>query len=421
MTREHKAVVVGLGSVTGLQTARILSDRGVRVVGLAGDRRHFGARTRVCELVLESDVHGEGFVGDLEELGPRLGARGVLFPCTDNAVLAVSRHRARLERWYDVVLGPDALVRTLVDKTTFSAYARSRGLLVPDTFVLTDRSDAQRAAEALLYPAVLKPAVKSRQWKQQTSLKAYEVSGPAELLAAYDRLRPWSEALVAQQYVPGGDDTLFTCNCYVGAEGHVLVTFVTRKCRQWPPHLGTASCAHEWPDEEVAALTGRFFSGSGFRGLGYLELKRDPRTGRSYAIEANVGRPTGRSATAEAAGVELLYTMYCDAAGLPLPPLDSRTQTGSGAVWLDLRRDALSGFHYWRQGELSPLEWARSVQGPRTHAVLSARDPLPFVLDVAGSLARSARRLRGRTATRLTGSVPAARVPAPVPDAGDHA
>ena len=40
--------------------------------------------------------------------------------------------------------------------------------------------------------------------------------------------------------------------------------------------------------------------------LGYVEAKRDVRTGRHYLIEPNIGRPTGRSAIAEAGGVELL-------------------------------------------------------------------------------------------------------------------
>lgn len=71
-------------------------------------------------------------------------------------------------------------------------------------------------------------------------------------------------------------------------------------------------------------------------------MKRDPETGRQYAIEANVGRPTGRSAIAEAGGVELLHTMYCDVAGLPLP--NGRTQTYKGTKWIDVRHDLQSAF-----------------------------------------------------------------------------
>lgn len=153
-----------------------------------------------------------------------------------------------------------------------------------------------------------------------------------------------------QEYVDDGE--LFTVNAYFGADGLPLVTFVTRKERQWPPHLGIASYARECRNDDVLAHTIRLFSSLPFRGLGYLEMKRDVNTGGYLMIEANIGRPTGRSATAESGGVELLGTMDCGALALPLP--DGRTQTYGEAAWLDLRRDVLSAVHYWRQGELTP-------------------------------------------------------------------
>lgn len=393
-----RAVVVGLASVTGLQTARVLARHGVAVVGIAGDRRHFAARTRVCEQILEADVHGEGFLEVLEKLGPRLDEQAVLFPCTDQSVLIVSRHRERLAPWYRVVLPADAVVQTLARKATFYRHGELHGMPVPMTFTLKSRADAEHAAAALPFPAVLKPSMKSATWKRNAGFKVRPVSGPADLLAVYDRVAPWADALVAQQYIDGTDDQLYTCNCYYGADGRPLVTFLTRKCRQWPPHVGTASFGVEFRDDEVVAATLRLFETVAFRGLGYLEMKRDA-DGRLYMMEANIGRPTGRSATAEAGGVELLYTMYCDAVGLPLPA--NRDQRYVGAAWIDLRRDLLSSAHYWRRGKLSAAEWFRSMRRPKVHAVLSARDPLPGVLEVAQSGRKAVRRLLRRATSGL--------------------
>ncbi len=393
-----RAVVVGLASVTGLQTARVLARRGVAVIGIAGDRRHFAARTRVCEQILEADVHGEGFLEVLEKLGPRLDERAVLFPCTDQSVLIVSRHRDRLAPWYRVVLPADAVVQTLARKATFYRHGELHGLPVPVTFTLASRADAEHAAAALPFPAVLKPSVKSSAWKRNAGFKVRPVAGPAELLAVYDRVASWADALVAQEYIDGPDDQLYTCNCYYGADGRPLVTFLTRKCRQWPPHVGTASYGIEVRDDEVVLQTLRLFASVRFRGLGYLEVKRDAG-GRLHMMEANIGRPTGRSATAEAGGVELLYTMYCDAAGLPLP--GNRKQRYVGATWIDLRRDLLSSAHYWRRGELDAADWLRQMHEPKVHAVLSARDPVPGVLEVVQSGRKAARRLLRRATLGL--------------------
>ncbi len=389
------AVVIGLGSIVGLQTARILASRNVRVVGVTGNRRHFAARTRACEHVVQADVDGEQLLDALAELGPGLGGEAVLYPCTDFSVLTVSAHRHRLAPWYRVVLPLDDVVRTLTDKVRFAEHAQRCGLPVPTTFTLRSRDDARYAASQLRYPVVLKPGLKSPLWKSQTSAKALRVASADGLLKTYDRVGRWAESLVVQEYVDGGDDELFTVNAYFGADGLPLVTFVTRKERQWPPHLGIASYARECRNDDVLAHTIRLFSSLPFRGLGYLEMKRDVNTGGYLMIEANIGRPTGRSATAESGGVELLGTMYCDALGLPLP--DGRTQTYGEAAWLDLRRDVLSAVHYWRQGELTPLAWLRSLRGPKAHAVLSLRDPVPFASELWQSGGKAGRRVAART------------------------
>jgi D-aspartate ligase len=128
-------------------------------------------------------------------------------------------------------------------------------------------------------------------------------------------------------------------------------------------------------------------------------MKRDHRTGRHYIIEPNIGRPTGRSAIAERAGVDLLYTQYCDVTGRPLS--ENREQRYVGATWVDLRRDVLSAAYHRRRGELSVAEWVRSLRGPKAHAVLSLSDPLPFVLEIAQSSGRASRRLLRRIRSRL--------------------
>jgi predicted ATP-grasp superfamily ATP-dependent carboligase len=158
------------------------------------------------------------------------------------------------------------------------------------------------------------------------------------------------------------------------------VTFVARKLRQWPPYVGITSLGEECRNDLVLQETVRLFKSVGYRGLGYLEMKRDARSGKYFVMEANVGRPTGRSTIAEAGGVELLYTMYCDALGWPLP--ENRVQTYKGVKWIDLRGDLQSALYYWHRGELTLREWWRSVRGPKAYALFSWKDPGPFLGDL---------------------------------------
>jgi hypothetical protein len=116
-----------------------------------------------------------------------------------------------------------------------------------------------------------------------------------------------------------------------------------------------------------------------FRGLAYLEVKRDEGTGKHLIVEPNVGRPTGRSAAAEAAGVDLLFAQYCDAVGWPLPK--NLTQTYQGVKWIYFRRDLQSAFHSWRAGELSLFQWLRSLRGRKVDALFAWNDQGPFWQD----------------------------------------
>ena len=405
---EPPAVVVGLDTITGLQTARVLAARGVSVVGLTNDLRHYACSTRACVRVVRADLRSEDVVDALVRLGPQLDGRAALFPCTDLAVLLISRHRDRLAPWFCIALPDHAVVTLLMDKVAFLEHAQAHDLPVPGTVVVDNRADVEKAARTLAFPVVLKPALKSATWQAHTSVKAFQARDAEELLEVYDRVASWSDRFLAQEWIDGGADALYSVNAYFDRTARPLVTFVARKLRQWPPHTGTSSLGEECRNDEVLAESLRLFDGLGYHGLAYVEMKRDARTGRHVVIEPNIGRPTGRSAIAEAGGVELLQTAYCDMVGLPLPMPEDRRQRYGDAKWIDDRRDLQSALYFLGRGEISARDWWRSVRGPKTHAVLSRTDPLPFALDMAqagrrgaGMLLRRLRRSAGAAVPRL--------------------
>ncbi len=371
------AIVIGLDSLQGLQTARVLAARDVPVIGIAKDADSFACRTRVCEEILVTDTGGDRLIDLLSDLGAGFPSMPVLYPCQDKNVILVSRHRERLTPWYHIMLPPHDVVETLMNKVAFAEYAQNAGLPIPPTFVLRNREDAETAARALAYPAIMKPAVRLRLWSKHTKMKAFVASSPSDLLAHYDRIHTWADGLVAQELVQGGDVNHVTANCYFDRRGEPVVMFTTRKLRQWRPITGQACLSEEVRDGTVVKETERLFRGVDYRGLGYLEMKRDERTGTYFIIEPNIGRPTGRSTSAEAAGVEMLYSMYCDAIGWPLPP--DREQTFTDVKWIHLVRDLQASIYQWRRGELTPDAWWKSVRGPKSYAIISWRDPVPFL------------------------------------------
>jgi predicted ATP-grasp superfamily ATP-dependent carboligase len=385
--RKPYAVVIDLHSMAGLQSARILAKRGIPVIGVGSSPQNSFCRTRVCERVLFTDTTSEALIETLEALGPQLSEPAVLVLCADEAVDLVSRHRERLKAWFHIALPDHDTVETLMDKVSFYRLAQERGLAIPPTRFLESRADAEAAARELVFPCVVKPPAKSPRWTRNVERKVFRVDTPEALLSLYDRVACFAPNLIAQEWVEGGEGNLFSCNAYFDADSRPLATFVARKIRQWPPETGVSALGEEVRNDEVLAETIRVFQTAGFHGLAYLEMKRDDRTGRHYIIEPNVGRATGRSAIAEAGGVELLQTMYCDTLGLPLPA--GLEQRYTGVKWIHLRWELQAAVMQWWNGSLGLREWLRDRRGPKAYALFSWSDPLPFWLAL-GVAAREA-------------------------------
>ena len=371
------AIVIGLDCIQGLQTARVLAARDVPVIAVAKSPDYYSCRTNVCEEILFADTGGPELIELLTRLGPDFSAKPVLFPCQDKNVLVISKSQQLLEQWYHVVLPDHATVEMMMDKAAFYRYAAEAGFPIPQTHILRSTDDAQAAASYLDYPCILKPAFRLRRWSKHTKAKAFVTATPTEFLAGYERCRHWADVLIVQNLIPGPDTNHYTINCYFDREGEPLVTFTSRKLRQWRPQAGQACLSVEARNDVVEEEAIRLFRSVNYYGLAYLEMKRDELNGEHFIIEPNIGRPTGRSALAEAAGVELLFTMYCDAVGLPLPR--NRQQTYRGVKWIHILRDLQASFHYWRRGDLTIAAWWRSIRGRKTYAILSWRDPLPFL------------------------------------------
>lgn len=379
------AVVVGMDDLRGVHAARTLARHGVRVVGVATDPESYGARSRACTRMIHADPFGQGIIDALVALGPTLPGKAIVFACSDGVVRMLAAYREQLDDWYELALPSNHAVDTLSDKILFAEYATERRLPIPETRILRSRRDAERAAAELGFPCALKPpSGRTSGWLEKTNRKAFKVEDESALLSLYDRYSPYSDALIVQRWIGGATDGHYTFNCYFDRDARPLVTFTSRTLRQWPPWTGDDSLSEEYRADGVVQEALRLLGDFDFHGLGEVEFKIDADSGEYLIVEPNVARVTGRCALAEANGVELLYTMYCDLAGLPLPEI--REQRPRGVKWIFLRRDLMSAGLSWSRGDLTASDWFRSVRGPKAYALWSSSDPLPFLIDLWRSI-----------------------------------
>ena len=381
--------MVGLDSITGLQTARILADRSVPVVrrrrgpaplGRAHQRLRRGGRVAAVR-------PGPGD-GSRPARPERLDRPAVLLPCTDAAVDTVSRHRDRAGR----ARIPPGARRAPRRRAAHGQGAvrrstqRSTDLPVPRTEVLCDRADAEAAAAAIGYPCVLKPP-----YKTPVVAGAHERQGVHAVTDATTFLEvhttgssTGSPFLLAQEWIPGDEHELYSCNAVLRrrwpaarhlrrAQGAAVAARHRDQCvrRGVPQRRGAR---HHDPALRRPGLPRPGVPGD--------EARRPDRRAAGSSSPTSVARPAARRSRRPAA------SSWCTPPTATPPGCRSRPraeQRYGEARWLDLRRDLQAALVARRRGTLTLRAWLRWVRGPKAHAIWSRRDPRPFVSDLTGA------------------------------------
>jgi D-aspartate ligase len=316
------AAVLGVGWVAGLAAIRSLGRMGVRVLAVDHRRSALGFRSRYAEPHVAPTRRGSEYVAFLETLG-----EAVAFPTHDDDLQTLARSRDILP-----LICPfpawDVLGR-IQDKREQVAAAQRVGVDVPRTAV---------AGDDWTFPVLVKPSDPPA-FRARFGVKAFRAENGAELAAALERAREFDPFV--QEWIPGGDETLWTAGVYVDEEGEALGTFTGRKLRQTPREIGTARVAEARWRPELADAAIALLRELRFWGIAQVEFKLDPRDGRFKLIEVNP-RLWEWHGLAAACGVDLPRIAYLDATGRKPPPVRMR---GNGKRWaITLARRSLPLF-----------------------------------------------------------------------------
>lgn len=376
------AVVVGVQHITALNTVWSLAQMKLPVIGITSQPRSPFARTKKCKMVNCPDVNGDTLIETLIELGKSFNEKAVLFPCSDAQVFVVSEERDLLAPYYYFNLPSKEVVRTLMYKTNFASYAQANGYPIPKTAVIDRFTNPKACLSELKFPCLLKPDNKTAKWNQHNhGHKVLQIQNEDELLRAINQALQWVDHLVIQEWITGGDSNVYFCLMYFDDGSEPRATFVGRKIRQWLPEIGSTASAERQFNSTVLEESIRLFKAVRYKGLGSVEFKLDPKDRQFKITEPTVGRPNLQSYVAVANGINIPYVAYCNLVGKSVTLLDQ--PDGNVAVkWVNEWREYHSTLFYLKQGRLSLKDWARSMRGPRTYALFSLSDPLPFLLSL---------------------------------------
>lgn len=352
-----------VGWVNGLATARSLGRSGLRVIGLDHRRGALGFHSRYVEPHPCPDPVADeaGFVMALRSLLDELATPTPVFCSHDPYLNAVARNALSLgPNLLTPAPGWDVLERIQSKRFQLST-AQAAGVGIPRM------ADAPTAE--LGFPVLVKPSDPIG-FRRAFGRQAFRCETPEELEKAFDRARPHDP--IVQEWIPGGDDELYTLGSYVARDGEPLGLFCGRKLRQTPPGVGTCRVGEaRWVDDVVdqglallAALR--------FHGLSQVEFKRDPRDGSYKLMEVNP-RLWQWHGLAAACGVDLPRIAYHDLLGERLPAVRQHPD--------DRRRWAITFV-----GSLRPAR----ARLPYVDAVLARDDLRPQAAQLAGIVRRAA-------------------------------
>ena len=315
--------------ITGLAVARSLGRAGVGVHGLDKERGGLGQHSRHLAsmgLVPGPEVDdGAALADHLMTLA--FDERPVLFPTNDDWVLALARHRDRLEERYRFPFAAYDVVQRALSKTELYRACEARGIPCPRSWYL-DEGDP---ADEVPYPCVLKPD-DSRGFYDAFGAKVFVVRSPQEFRDRVAEAAAHGLTLCAQEWVetrPGG---FWSVASYVSPGGIARGVFTGRKLEQWPPDFGTSCLADAHWDAGMAAAGVAVLQELGYWGISEIEFVQDAATGRHLLLDVNtrawkwIGLPI-------AAGIDLPLLAYRDAIGEPYvagPQVD-------GTRWVFLR------------------------------------------------------------------------------------
>lgn len=328
-------------------------------------------------------------VSFLEDISRELGDRPILIPTTDPAAVLVADNLTRLSKSFLLPELTSALVNGLTDKKEMYFLAKKHNIPTPETIFPTSKTDVLEFLDRATFPVMLKGIDGMRLWKR-TGRKMFIVRDARELLERYGAAEdPEFPNLMIQEYIPGGDDTVWMFNGYFNRNSDCLMGITGKKIRQCPIHTGATSLGICVQNEAVQQTTKIFMKSVGYRGILDIGYRYDARDGQFKVLDVNPRIGASFRLFTATNGMDVARALYLDLTGQEVPV----SVAEPGRTWLVEDSDLVSFYRYLQEGTLSVNAWLTSLRGVKETAYLAKDDLLPLVPLCIHRFAELARRI----------------------------
>jgi len=384
--RDSPPVLVLGGEENALSIARSFGRRQVRVFVCATEGC-FAFKSRYCTRVFvipasESQKNYWNRVLLDDENSQLAGA--VIFPGNDDAVEFLAANRQLLAKRFIIDDARPEISTAMLSKLATLELAQKLGCPTPAFHCIESLQDVAQIEDGILFPIMVKPVHSHLFHAHYPTRKYLLADSSAELHDKVQEMLGKGLELIVTEIIPGPDQLQSAYFCYMTRDGRTLFEYTHQIIRRFPKNSGSAclTISKRLPTTEEAGR--RFLQGIGFSGLGHVEFKYDERDGQLKVIECNP-RTSAAQAVVTRSGLDMPWLIYNYLLTGEVPA-ETDYREGVRRWWVLL--DIFSFLELRRLGEISFMEWVRSIKGPPlVFPYFCLDDPAPFFYKACKHLA----------------------------------
>jgi D-aspartate ligase len=358
-----------------LSLIRSLGRRGIDVVTVEYQDAQPGHLSRYASqsLRIPDPLQDEGaFIQALLDIGPRFHG-SVLFPMFDSTLVACSRHKESLSEHYRVAAEDWEVTRVYLEKARTAKLAASLDIPRPLTTAVGSAEDAQKCAERLQPPYIVKPD-RTHEFQAEFGSKMFAVETFDDLQIAMRRCLDADIPVMVQEFIPGVPSDGAVYAGYFD-NGEPLAETTHEKVRDGPPVYGSPRVVISRHIPEIVDPARQLMRATRYTGFACVEFKRDGRDGVFKLMEVNA-RHNLAGALHVRSGVDYPWIHYQHLVHGRRP---NPSEASEGVYWIDVYRDIGYSLRFVRRERLSLSDFVKPYLGSPVFRTLDWRDPKPFL------------------------------------------
>ncbi len=317
------------------------------------------------------ETHEKEFIDLLLKSAEQFGD-GILYPASDETLVAVVKNKEILEKHFIVPCPDWDVVQKFIEKKYTYEIADRNGIPAPKTIIPTCLEDVVSYAKRIEFPVLVKPS-QSHLFFDYFNRKMFPVENEEELISVYGQTVEAGLEVMLQEIIPGDDINVVNYNAYFW-EGKPLVEFTAQHIRNAPPWWGSPRVVLSKEIPEVIEPGRKILQALGFSGYACTEFKKDERTGIYKLIEVN-GRHNLSTSLAVRCGLNFPHLQYLHVLENKLP---AQSDYKEGVYWIEIISDITNSLKFLKQEKYSLSQYLRPYLKPHVFATFALSDLGPY-------------------------------------------